>query len=60
MLDDEPSVPSQEETDRAVHLHSQILKLAGAVQDISGADMACFLFILPALCLSILTLNKNC
>lgn len=38
MLDDEPGVPSQEKTDRAVHLHSQILKLAGAVQDLSSAN----------------------
>jgi Lon protease-like protein len=44
MLDDEPSVPSQEKTDRAVRLHSQILNLAGAVQDLSGADMALLSF----------------
>jgi Lon protease-like protein len=44
MLDDEPSVPSQTATDRAVHLHSQILKLAGAVQDLSSANMALLSF----------------
>jgi Lon protease-like protein len=44
MLDDEPSVPSKEETDRVVHLHSQILKLAGAVQDLSSANMALLSF----------------
>lgn len=44
MLDDEPSVPSRGETDRAVHLHSQILKLAGSVQDLSSADMALLSF----------------
>lgn len=44
MLDDETSVPSQEKTDRAVHLHSQILKLAGAVQDLSSANMASLSF----------------
>jgi Lon protease-like protein len=44
MLGDEPSVPSQEEADRVVHLHSQILKLAGAVQDLSSANMALLSF----------------
>src|ERR1700722_3931656 len=44
MLNDEPSVPSQEHADRAVRLHSQILKLAGAVQDLSSANMALLSF----------------
>ncbi len=44
MQEDEPSVPSQEECDRAIHLHAQILKLAGAVQDISAANMAALSF----------------
>jgi len=44
MLDDQTSVPSQEEIDRAVHFHSQILKLAGAVRDISSANMALLSF----------------
>jgi Lon protease-like protein len=44
MLDDEPSVPSPEEADRAVHLHSEILKLAGAVPDLSSANMALLSF----------------
>jgi Lon protease-like protein len=44
MLDDEPSVASPGETDRAVQLHSQILKLAGAVQDLSSANMALLSF----------------
>jgi Lon protease-like protein len=44
MVEDEPSVSSQEETSRAVRLHSEIMKLAGAVQDLSAADMAMLSF----------------
>jgi Lon protease-like protein len=46
MVEDEPSVSSQEETGRAVQLHSQIMKLAGAVQDLSAANMATLSFYL--------------
>jgi Lon protease-like protein len=35
---DEPGVPSQEDVTRAVDMHREILKLAGAVQDLSSAD----------------------
>jgi len=38
MVPDEPGPPSPEERIRAVELHRQILTLAGAVQDLSGAD----------------------
>ena len=44
LLEDEPSVASPGETDRAVRFHSQILKLAGAVQDLSSANMALLSF----------------
>lgn len=35
MVEDEPSLPPKAATDRAIDLHSKILKLAGAVQDLS-------------------------
>jgi Lon protease-like protein len=35
---DEPRAPSQEDVTRAVDSHREILKLAGAVQDLSAAD----------------------
>lgn len=38
MLPDEPGVAVEEERVRAVHLHLEILSLAGAVQDLSAAD----------------------
>ncbi|MGC1373443.1 MAG: LON peptidase substrate-binding domain-containing protein [Candidatus Sulfotelmatobacter sp.] len=37
---DEPGAPSQEETARATLLHSELLAVAGAKQDISAADPA--------------------
>jgi len=46
LLDDEPDAPSKNETDRAVQLHSDILSLAGAVQDLSAADQATLSFYL--------------
>jgi Lon protease-like protein len=46
IVDDEPSVPSQQETGRAAQLHAQIMKLAGAVQDLSAANMAMLSFYL--------------
>jgi Lon protease-like protein len=46
MVEDEPSVASQDETGRAVQLHSEIMKLAGAVQDLSATDMAMLSFYL--------------
>lgn len=35
VVEDEPSLPPRAETDRAIDLHSQILEMAGAVQDLS-------------------------
>jgi Lon protease-like protein len=46
MVEDEPSVASQDETGRAVQLHSEIMKLGGAVQDLSSADLAMLSFYL--------------
>jgi Lon protease-like protein len=37
MIDDEPGVPPQEDTDRAVQLHRELLAIAGAEQDLSAA-----------------------
>lgn len=41
---DESGKPSEEEKERAIQLHREILTLAGAVQDLSGADTAAFSF----------------
>jgi len=38
MVPDDPAAPAEQETARAMQLHLQILSLAGAVQDLSGAD----------------------
>ena len=38
MIPDSPGNPVQEEKERAIQLHLEILSLAGAVQDVSGAD----------------------
>jgi Lon protease-like protein len=38
MIEDEPGAPPQEATDRAVQLHSELLAIAGAKQDLSAAD----------------------
>ena len=38
MIDDEPGAPPQEQTGRAVQLHSELLAVAGARQDLSAAD----------------------
>jgi len=40
LVPDEPGAPSAEDGARAVELHREILTLAGAVQDISGANPA--------------------
>lgn len=37
-LPDEPEAPSEKEKARAIQFHREILTLAGAVQDLSGAD----------------------
>jgi len=41
---DQPSAAAAEETNRAIQLHGDILKLAGAVQDLSGTDQAALSF----------------
>jgi len=38
LIEDEPGIPATEETARAVQLHSEILTMAGAIQDLSAAD----------------------
>lgn len=38
MIDDEPGTASREESTRAIELHSQLLAIAGAKQDLSPAD----------------------
>jgi Lon protease-like protein len=40
LIPDEPGAPPAEDTAKAVEFHREILTLAGAVQDISGADTA--------------------
>jgi Lon protease-like protein len=37
-IDDEPGLPSKENLDRAIQLHSELLALAGARQDLAAAD----------------------
>jgi Lon protease-like protein len=38
MIEDEPGLPAQEDTARATQLHSELLALAGAQQDLLAAD----------------------
>lgn len=46
MIDDEPGIPPQEDTSRAIQLHAELLALAGARQDISAAQPASLSFYL--------------
>ena len=46
MIEDEPGSPPQEEAARAVQLHSELLAIAGAKQDLSAADPALLSFYL--------------
>ncbi len=46
LFEDEPATPAQTETARAVQLHSEILALAGAEQDLSAADQSTLSFYL--------------
>lgn len=47
MIDDEPgTTPNEEDTARAVQLHSELLALAGAAQDLSAADPSMLSFYL--------------
>jgi len=47
-INDEPGTPSQEEIDRAIQLHSELLALAGARQDLAAADASQLSFDLAA------------
>ena len=38
VIDDEPGTPAKEDTARAVHLHSELMAISGAKQDLSSAD----------------------
>lgn len=46
MIDDEPSLPARAEVERATALHSELLAMAGAQQDLSAADPAMLSFYL--------------
>jgi len=46
MIEDEPGAPPQEDAARAVELHSELLAIAGAKQDLSAADPALLSFYL--------------
>lgn len=46
MIEDEPGVPSKTEIARAIQLHSELLAIAGAKQDLSAADPATMSFFL--------------
>jgi Lon protease-like protein len=46
MIDDDPGTPSQADTARAIQLHSDLLAVAGANQDLSNADPAAMSFYL--------------
>jgi Lon protease-like protein len=46
MIEDEPGAATKEETARAVQLHSELLALAGARQDLSAADPSMLSFYL--------------
>jgi Lon protease-like protein len=46
MIEDGPGAPSQADTARAVQLHSELLAIAGAKQDLSDADPALLSFYL--------------
>jgi Lon protease-like protein len=46
LIADEPGTPTREETDRAVQLHTEILTMAGAIQDLSAAHNSILSFYL--------------
>jgi Lon protease-like protein len=48
VIDDEPGSPPQEDTSRAIQLHSELLAIAGARQDLSAADPSSLSFYLAA------------
>jgi Lon protease-like protein len=46
LIDDEAGAPTQQDRSRAIELHSQLLAIAGAKQDLSAADMSALSFFL--------------
>jgi Lon protease-like protein len=46
MIHDEPGTPPQADTSRAIQLHSELLAIAGAKEDLSAADPALLSFYL--------------
>jgi Lon protease-like protein len=48
IIDDEGGIPSPEDTARAIQLHSELLALAGAQQDLGAADPSLLSFFLAA------------
>jgi len=46
LIEDEPGTPAREDTARAIRLHSEVLAIAGARQDLSAADPALLSFCL--------------
>jgi Lon protease-like protein len=46
MIDDEPGAPPQQDAARAIQLHSELLAIAGATQDMSAADPSVLSFYL--------------
>jgi len=46
VIEDEPGRPSREETARAIQLHSELLAIGGATQDLSAADPSALSFYL--------------
>jgi Lon protease-like protein len=46
MINDEPGDPPPEDTSRAIQLHSELLGIAGATQDLSAADLSTLSFYL--------------
>ncbi len=48
MIDDEPGTPPPADTSRAIQLHSELLAIAGAKQDLSAADPSLLSFYLAS------------
>jgi Lon protease-like protein len=46
MIEDSPGTPAPEDTSRAIQLHSDLLSIAGAKQDLSAADLSLLSFYL--------------
>jgi Lon protease-like protein len=46
LIEDEPGMPTPEDSSRAIQLHSEVLAIAGATQDVSAADPSTLSFYL--------------